>query len=96
MQTTKHPYEFLVRWNATGGLSGAHAQFRYVTLGEDGTPIGEFIGAAEPVAVAEAAGFPLADILSSLQIAALAERDAALSERDALAKRLAELTPPDA
>lgn len=91
MQTTKHPYEFLVRWDKTGSLSGAHAQFRYITADDDGTPIGEFIGAAEPVAIAGAAGFPLADILSPLQIAALTERDAVLAERDALAERLAAL-----
>ncbi|WP_372400539.1 hypothetical protein ABMY26_35935 (plasmid) [Azospirillum sp. HJ39] len=91
MQTTKQPYEFLVRWDTEGRLSGAHAQFRYITLDKDGMPIGEFIGAAEPVAAAGATGFPLAEILSPLQIAALAERDAALAERDALAERLAGL-----
>lgn len=91
MQTTKHPYEFLVRWDQTGRLSGAHAQFRYVTIGDDGTPVGEFIGAAEPVSAAGTAGFPLDDILSPLLIAALAERDAALAARDALAERLASM-----
>ncbi|GLR82219.1 hypothetical protein HUE56_00470 (plasmid) [Azospirillum oryzae] len=85
MQTTRQPYEFLVRWDHTGRLCGAHAQFRYITTADDGTMIGEFIGAAEPVAVAGSAGFPLTDILSPLQAAALAERDA-------LAERLAELT----
>lgn len=75
MQTTRHPYEFLARWGRDGRLAGAHAQFRYVTMADDGTVLGEFVGAAEPVAVMEAAGFPLSDILSPLQTAALVERD---------------------
>ncbi|MBP2294245.1 hypothetical protein J2851_004034, partial [Azospirillum rugosum] len=36
MKTEKHAYEFLVRWDRDGRLSGAHAQFRYVTRDEDG------------------------------------------------------------
>lgn len=75
MQTKKLPYEFLARWDQDGRLAGAHAQFRYVTLAGDGSVVGEFTGPAEPVAVAGNAGFPLADILDGLQIAALAERD---------------------
>ncbi|MFC5311314.1 hypothetical protein [Azospirillum rugosum] len=76
MKTEKHAYEFLVRWDRDGRLSGAHAQFRYVTRDEDGAVLGEFIGAAEPVAVAGADGFPLSDILDQTLTAALAERDA--------------------
>lgn len=90
MQTTKHPYEFLARWDRNGGLGGAHVQFRYVTQADDGTVLGEFIGVAEPVAAGASAGFPLEEILSPLTLAALAERDAALAERDLLAARLAE------
>lgn len=90
MQTTKHPYEFLARWDRDGGLAGAHVQFRYVTQAEDGTLLGEFVGAAEPVDVGAADGFPLADILSPLATSALAGRDAALAECDALAARLAQ------
>ncbi|NYZ17828.1 hypothetical protein HL658_35245 [Azospirillum sp. RWY-5-1] len=87
MQTKKLPYEFLARWDQDGRLAGAHAQFRYVTLADDGSVIGEFTGPAEPVAAAGDAGFPLADILGELQIAALAERDR-------LAARLAVLPDP--
>ena len=85
MQTTKHPYEFLVRWDRAGRLSGAHTQFRYVTVDENGSVLGELIGAAEAVGVT---GFPLSDILSQLQIAALTECEAMRAERDALAEQL--------
>lgn len=88
MQTTKHPYEFLVRWDTSGQLSGAHAQFRYVTTDDGGTVVGEFVGAAEPVAVAGVQGFPLAEILSQVQIDALAARDV-------LTARLAAMTATD-
>lgn len=84
MQTSKRPYELLVRWGSDGRLSGAHVQFRFVTTTEDGKPVGEFIGPPEPVGTAGQTGFPLSDILSDLTIAALAERDA-------LAVRLATL-----
>ena len=83
MQTTKHPYELLVRWDCAGRLSGAHAQFHYVTTDEDGSVLGEFVGAAEPVSMADSAGFPLSDILPPLQSAALAELDRLRAERDA-------------
>ena len=89
MQTTKHPYEFLARWDRSGRLSGAHAQFRYVTTAGDGSVIGEFAGAAEPVAIAGAAGFPLSDLLSEMQVAVIAELDAVRAERDTLAAQLA-------
>lgn len=101
MQTDMFPYEFLVRWDRTGRLSGAHAQFRHVTMDADGAVVGEFVGMAEPVAVAEGAGFPLSDILSRVQADALlaceamrAERDSAVAERNALEARLAALPAP--
>lgn len=84
MQTSKQPYELLVRWGSDGRLSGVHVQFRFVTTTEDGKPIGEFIGPPEPVGTAGRSGFPLSEILSDLTVAALAERDA-------LAARLATL-----
>ncbi len=88
MQAARHPYELLVRWDRGGRLAGAHAQFRYVTTAEDGSVVGEFVGAAEPVAVAGTAGFPLADILSEAHIATLATLAAVTAERDELAARL--------
>ncbi|AWK90167.1 hypothetical protein [Azospirillum thermophilum] len=89
MQTTKHPYEFLVRWDRGGNLAGAHAQFRYVTRSDDGAIVGDFIGPAEPVGVAGADGFPLADLLSEVQASALAALEAARAERDAALARAA-------
>lgn len=88
MQTTKHPYEFLVRWDRDGRLAGAHVQFRYVTV-DDGAVVGEFVGAAEPVGLAGASGFPLADILPAIQAAAIAALESVTAERDALAAQIA-------
>jgi hypothetical protein len=88
MQTTMRPYEFLVRWGADGTLSGAHCQYRYVTTDETGAVIGDFIEPAKPVALAAQAGFPLSEVLNAVQVAALAARDAAIAERNALALEL--------
>ena len=89
MQTERFPYELLVRWDRSGHLSGAHAQFRYVTTGPDGTVVAETLGGAEPIAVAGNNGFPIAEILSQAQAAALSALEAMAAERDALAARLA-------
>lgn len=64
------PYEFLARWDyQTGQLKGAHVKvFDSVTQRE---------GDAQPVAVAGASGFPLADILTAIQTGAIASMDAA-------------------
>ncbi|KAA0592939.1 hypothetical protein J2848_005705 [Azospirillum lipoferum] len=98
MQTQKYPYEFLVRWDQTGQLSGAHVQHRYVILDDDGTKIGETLGPAEPLTLDTAAGFPLSAMLTQVQIDALtakaaadAERDAAMVARDAALARVAQL-----
>lgn len=72
MQTLKQPYELLVRWERDGKLAGAHVQWRYVTQVDDQV-VAEAISAAEPVAVAGQAGFPLCDVLSALQIESLAK-----------------------
>ncbi|MBJ7413852.1 MAG: hypothetical protein JHC88_00015 [Niveispirillum sp.] len=71
MQTHKLPYEFLVRWGTDGTLSGAHIQYRYITTGPDGLPLGEFISPPEPVS---AEGYPLETILTPEQIAAFRSR----------------------
>lgn len=90
MQTTKHPYELLIRWDQSGRLSGAHVQHRYVTRAADGTVITEAVAPPEALTLDTAAGHPLGDLLSQAQIDALtakaaadAERDAALALRDA-------------
>lgn len=93
MRTTRLPYELLIRWDRDGRLAGAHAQFRYVTTNDDGSVAGEFLGAAEPLSSAGADGFPLSDVLSQAQTAALATLEAVTAERDALTARLAAAPP---
>jgi len=102
MQATRQPYELLVRWRADGTLSGAHVQWATVVTDDEGA-VKAYPEKLEPVALKEGEpGFPVADILSAAQIAALdaaakaearattaeAERDAALAaKRDALIDR---------
>lgn len=78
------PYEFLARWDhVTGALKGAHTQ-RFDGVYEDGVLLSGQPGKA--MGVGEDLAFPLADILSQLQIDALAAVDAHLAtiaERDA-------------
>lgn len=93
MQTERFPYELLVRWDRSGRLAGAHAQFRYVTSGPDGAVIAEALGGAEPLGLAGNVGFPLADVLSQAQAAALSALETVTAERDALAARLSSMMP---
>jgi hypothetical protein len=101
MQATRQPYELLVRWRADGTISG-HVQWATVVTDDDGVAKA-YPEKLEPVALKEGEpGFPVADILSAAQIAALdsaakaearattaeTERDAALAaKRDALLDR---------
>lgn len=63
-------YEFLARWDiATGLLKGAHCKNYDIATGREGD--------AQSVAVAGNAGFPLADILTSLQSGAIIAMDTA-------------------
>ncbi|CAO3426706.1 hypothetical protein [Azospirillum argentinense] len=90
MQTTKTPYELLVRWDQSGALQGAHVQYRYVIRdGED--VIGETLGQAVPLTLEAADGFPLGDLLSQVQIDALTAVASAAAERDAALLRMMEL-----
>jgi hypothetical protein len=59
------PYEFLVRWDKGGRISGQHIQYRELVV-DDGEVIAERLGRAFPVI--EDGDFPLSDILSELQI----------------------------
>ena len=65
------PYEFLVRWDhLTGVLKGAHIKlFDTVTMLE---------GHAQSVAIAGASGFPLAEVLTAVEVGAIAALDAAV------------------
>ena len=75
METTKQPYELLVRWGPDGKLKGAHIQWCYVTT-DGGKRVSESVGDAEPVDVSK--GFPLQDVLNKAQAEALE----GLSKRD--------------
>ncbi|CAO3372906.1 hypothetical protein [Azospirillum argentinense] len=89
MQTTKHPYELLVRWDQNGALAGAHVQYRYV-IRDGAAVIGESVGGAEPLTLDTASGFPLGDLLAQTQADALTAKAAADAERDAVLAAKAE------
>ena len=90
------PYEFLARWDhVSGAFKGAHIQF-YEGLYENGTLLTGNPGKA--MGVGPGLAFPLADILSQMQIDALATVGAQAStitmltaERDAALTRITEL-----
>ena len=84
---TTTPYEFLARWT-NGTLAGAHVRF-LETITDDGVVLSQKEGNAIPVALAGGAGFPLSEILSTLQADAIAERDAATAAKDAAVAALA-------
>lgn len=74
---TTIPYEFLVRWT-NGVLSGAHIRMLEI-ISENGVVLTQKEGNAQPVSLAGEVGFPLADILTSLQAQAIEQRDAAVA-----------------
>jgi len=89
---TRKPYEFLIRWNNDGIIQGAHIAFLDTVL-KDGEIINQTQSSVESVAIGEQIGFPLADVLSQLQIDALKQIDvlnaeivALKAEKDDLAK----------
>jgi hypothetical protein len=82
IETTKSPYEFLVRWRE-GKIAGAHVGFELTTK-EDGVVISVTPLPVMAVNIGQGVGFPLADILEQLQIDALVARDAIITERDTL------------
>ncbi len=84
---SKTPYELLVRWNKDGTVSGAHVQF-LESLTKDGALIYERVGEAIPVSMSGEAGFPLADILSDVQISALRTTEQAIASSNAKAKQI--------
>jgi hypothetical protein len=97
MQTEKHPYELLIRWNQQGEIAGAHVAYRYVIKDDAGAVMTEVPGQAEPLALD---GFPLAELLTQAQAGALAatealrtELAAATAQRDAALAQLAEQQP---
>ena len=75
LETTKRPYELLVRWRE-GKISGAHVGFE-ITTTEDGSVLSTTPLAVMPVDIGQGAGFPLADILAQVHTDALIQMDAA-------------------
>ena len=70
IERVSRPYEFLVRWGPGGVIQGAHIQF-IEEVKDGGEVIAATLGNAHVVALAGESGFPLADVLSSLHVAAL-------------------------
>lgn len=64
---TRHPYEFLVRWDGDGRIQGAHIVWRAVMHDAENRVVGETLLAPEPVGQGMQEGFPLAEILSRMQ-----------------------------
>jgi len=73
---TKLPYEFLVRWDENGQLQGSHVGFCTRTY-KDGVEIACSIDSVQPVNDGLRDGYPLADILASVQ-SGFADQGAAL------------------
>ena len=82
---TRQPYEFLIRWDKDGIIQGAHIAFLDTVL-KDGEIINQTQSSVESVAIAEQVGFPLADVLSQLQIDVLKQVDVLKAEKAELAK----------
>lgn len=101
MQTVRTPYEFLVRWNQGGELSGAHVVWLY-TVKDGDTVLSQLESKPMTVALGQGEGYPLADILSEVQASAItAAQDAQaalaaaeqqietlIAQRDAFAARI--------
>jgi hypothetical protein len=66
------PYEFLVRWNSDGTISGAHISW-LDTLYKDDEILTQSPTPVESVAIAEQEGYPLNDVLSQVLLDALKE-----------------------
>ena len=68
----RKPYEFLIRWNTNGTISGAHISW-LDTVYKDDEILTQTPTPVESVAIAEQEGFPLNDILSQVLIDLLKE-----------------------
>ena len=75
ISTVKRPYEMLVRWK-DGVIAGAHVGFELTTT-ENGVVLSTTPLDVMPVDIGQGAGFPLADILSQVQVDAITGKDAA-------------------
>lgn len=68
MQTTRQPYELLIRWSPDGTISGAHVQWRYIITDGSGTAVGETLSAVMPLEQGVAEGVPAEMILTDLSV----------------------------
>lgn len=66
MQTTRQPYELLIRWSPDGALSGAHIQWRYIITDDSGMALGETLSPVMPLMQGVAEGFPAERIIKNL------------------------------
>jgi hypothetical protein len=66
----KTPYEFLIRWNNDGTISGAHIGFLETVL-KDGEILTQRQNNVESVEIGLNEGFPLANILDQVLIDSL-------------------------
>jgi hypothetical protein len=83
------PNEFLVRWNNEGVIQGAHVGWLDTVL-KDGVVLSQTETNVESVAVGLSDGFPLADILTQLQIDCVLERETLLLEIQTLKAEITE------
>lgn len=69
---TTQPYEFLIRWDQDGAVSGQHVQYREVVKDtETGEIYSDKPGDALPIT--EMGDYPLSDVLAEVQILQAAE-----------------------
>ncbi len=73
LTVTQSPYEFLARFNRDGSLAGAHVKLLTSVIDSTKVQAPQYIeGDAQPVAtVVGGIGFPIADVISALQVATL-------------------------
>ena len=76
---SKTPHEFLIRWNEAGTLQGAHIAWREA-IKENGAEISSKFLPPDPVSLAGESGFPLADVLTLVNVQALADGEAKAKE----------------
>ena len=90
---TKTPYEFLIRWDNSGVIQGAHIAFLETVL-KDGVIVTQTQSTVESVEIAGQLGFPLADVLSQIHIDALKKVDVLKAEIEVLKSEIESLKTP--
>lgn len=81
------PYEFLIRWDINGLISGYHLKTLNVIVDDDsGVVESSTDSGAMNAKAAEAVGFPLNAIVDRVATDAIAFRDSAVADKDAEVK----------